>query len=236
MGHAPENTRAAFEAGLRRGAEAVECDVRLSKDRRLVVIHDDRVDRTTNGRGAVRTKAWAELRRLDAGAWFGKEFEGERLWRLEELLRWAKPRRTRFKKNLKVVVEMKSEPGSTVRMADRVVARLRKAGMVRRAWVISFHHGDVARVKALCPRLSTGLLFSEIPQNLPGRMRRTRADAVFPRFNLVTPEFVHDAHRHGWFVGTWTVNKIPDMKRLIDWGVDAIASNFPERLARLIHA
>ncbi|MBK8576505.1 MAG: glycerophosphodiester phosphodiesterase [Elusimicrobia bacterium] len=236
MGHGPENTRAAFEAGLRCGAGAVECDVHLSKDGRLVVIHDDRVDRTTNGRGAVAGKTWVELRLLDAGAWFGKEFVGERVWRLEDLLGWAKRRRTRFKKPLQLIIEIKAKPRSPARIADRVVAVLRSAGMVRRAIVISFNHAEAARAKALCPRLRTGLLFSQTPRDLPRRMARTHADAVFPRFALVTPEFMQAARHQGWYVGTWTVNEIPDMKRLVGLRVNAIASNFPERLVRLVCA
>lgn len=233
MGHGPENTQAAFEAGVRWGADAVECDVHLSKDGRLVVIHDDRLDRTTNGRGAVAGKTWAELRVLDAGAWFGKLFIGERLWLLEDLLRWAKNRRTRFKNPLQVIVEIKAEARAPARLADRVVSVLRKTGMVRRAFVISFNHTEVARAKALCPRVRAGLLFSTIPRDLARRMTWTRADGVFPRFNLVTPELMEDAHRRGWFVGTWTVNEVSDMRRLRDLGVNAIASNFPERLYRL---
>jgi glycerophosphoryl diester phosphodiesterase len=229
MGHAPENTRASFEAGVRLGADAVECDVHLTKDGRLVVIHDDRLDRTTNGRGAVSGKTWAELRVLDAGAWFGKEFVGQRLWLLEDVLKWAKNRRTRSRAFLQVIVEIKAKPLDSAALADRVVGVLRKSGMVRRAYVISFNHKEVACAKALCPRVRAGLLFSKIPRDLVQRMAWTKADAVFPRFNLVTPEFMKNARLHGWFVGTWTVNEISEMKRLLDLRVDALASNFPAR-------
>lgn len=234
MGHAPENTRASFEAGLRLGAGAVECDVHRTKDGRLVVIHDDRLDRTTNGRGAVSGKTWAELRSLDAGAWFGKAFGEERLWLLEDLLCWAKKKRTRSGAPLHVIIEIKADPLASATLADRVVTVVRKTGMVRRSFVISFNHKEAARAKALCPRLRTGLLFSKTPLDLPRRMAWARADAVFPRFNLVTPSFMKDAHTRGWFVGTWTVNEIPEMKRLMALRVDAMASNFPERAVRVL--
>lgn len=233
MGHAPENTRASFEAGLRLGAGAVECDVHRTKDGRLVVIHDDRLDRTTNGRGAVSGKTWADLRSLDAGAWFGKAFGGERLWLLEDLLWWAKKQQTRTGALLDVIVEIKADPLAPVALADRVVSVVRKTGMVRRTFVISFNHKEAARAKALCSRLRTGLLFSKIPRDLSQRMAWSRADAVFPRFHLVTLPFMTDARDRGWFVGTWTVNEISEIKRLLGLGVDAIASNFPERLRRL---
>lgn len=236
MGHAPENTRASFEAGLRLGADALECDVHLSKEGRLVVIHDDRLDRTTNGHGAVSERTWKELRGLDAGSWFGKAFAGERLWLLEHFLNWAKKGRTRSRAPLQVIVEIKSNPSVPVALADQVVSLLRHTGMVRRAFVISFNHREVARAKALCPKLRTGLLFSQIPQDLSHRMEWTHADAVFPRFKLVTPEWVNLVHSRGWFVGTWTVNKIQDMKRMMGLRVDGMASNFPEKAVRLCSA
>lgn len=232
MGHAPENTRASFEAGLRLGVDAVECDVHLSKEGRLVVIHDDRLDRTTNGHGAVSEKTWKELQGLDAGAWFGKSFAGERLWVLEDFLKWAKNSRTRSRALLQVIVEIKSNPSAPVALADRVVSLLRLTGMVRRAFVISFNHREVARAKARCPKLRTGLLFGQIPRDLSLRMEWTQADSIFPRFNLVTPALMSLAHSRGWFVGTWTVNKIQDMKRMMGLQVDGMASNFPEKAVR----
>ncbi len=235
MGHAPENTRASFEAGLRLGADAVECDVRLSKDGRLVVIHDDRLDRTTTGRGPVSKKNWADLADLDAGTWFGRSFAGERLVLLDDLLRWAKNRRTQSQKPLQVIVEIKAEARGSRPLADRVVAVLRRTGMVRRSFVISFNHGEAGRAKARCPALRTGLLFSEIPADWVRRMEQTRANAIFPRHNLINKSLMAEARRHRWFVGAWTVNKKPEMKRLAALGVNAIATNFPDRARSLDH-
>jgi glycerophosphoryl diester phosphodiesterase len=85
-GCAPENTPAAFKKAIALGADMVECDIHLSKDGHMVVIHDDRLDRTTNGKGLVREKTLAELKALDAGSWYGGEFAGEKISTLEELL------------------------------------------------------------------------------------------------------------------------------------------------------
>jgi glycerophosphoryl diester phosphodiesterase len=233
MGHAPENTRASFETGLRLGADAVECDVRSSKDGRLVVIHDDRLDRTTTGRGPVSKKNWVALVDLDAGSWFSKSFAGERLWRLDDLLRWAKNRRTRSRKPLQVVVEIKAADRGSRPLADRVVEVLRRTGMVRRSFVISFNHAEAGRAKTRCPALRTGLLFSETPADLVRRMGETRANAIFPRHNIIDASLMAEARRQGWFVGTWTVNNKPEMKRLVALGVNAIATNFPDRAQSL---
>jgi glycerophosphoryl diester phosphodiesterase len=230
MGYAPENTRASFEEGWRRGADAVECDVHLSRDKEVVVIHDATLDRTTDGRGPVCRQPWAVLKTVDAGGRHSPAFAGERLWRLRDLLAWAKAKKSQDGNPFRVVVEIKGDPAASPGLADRVVGEIRRAGFVRRTIVISFDHSAARRVKRLCPLLQTGLLFSKPPPNLPSRMARAGADAVFPRHNLVDEGFLREARRRGYFVGTWTVNERPEMDRLIRLGVNAIASNFPDRL------
>lgn len=229
-GHAPENTRAAFARGLALGADALECDVHLSKDGVPVVIHDDRLDRTTSGTGPVRNRPWAALRALDAGAWFGPAFRGERLWRLSDLLAWAKARRTRRGRPVELVIEIKRpEDRPHPAIADKVVRDIRRYGLARRCTVISFDHGAAARAKALAPGLRVGLLYRETPADLPRRMARTRADAIYPRRHLVTPALVADARARGWLVGTWTADATSEIRRLRAAGVDALATNFPDR-------
>ena len=89
-GHAPENTLAAFKRALALGATFIETDLQLSRDSHFVAIHDDTVNRTTNGQGKVHDLSLAELRRLDAGSWFGSEFTGERIPTLDEILEFSK--------------------------------------------------------------------------------------------------------------------------------------------------
>ena len=89
-GHAPENTLAAFKRAIALGATFIETDLQLSRDSRFVAIHDDAVSRTTNGQGKVHDLSLADLRRLDAGSWFGSEFTGERIPTLEEILEFSK--------------------------------------------------------------------------------------------------------------------------------------------------
>src|SRR5581483_12322279 len=104
MGHCPENTLAAFERAAMLGATWVELDVHLSADDQLVVIHDERLERTTNGQGDVREHTLAELRALDAGAWFGPGYAGQRIPTLDEVLDWARRRQ------IAVDVEIKNAP------------------------------------------------------------------------------------------------------------------------------
>jgi glycerophosphoryl diester phosphodiesterase len=228
MALAPENTMASFRRAAALGADAVKCDVHLSRDGRLVVIHDGTLDRTTSGKGAVQARAWADLSRLDAGAWFGPRFRGERLPSLDGLLSWAR------RAGLHVVVEAKNDGGRTPRMAEAVVAALRRADMTERVLVISFHHETVRRVKALAPRVLTGILFDKPLARPAERLAWSGADALFPRHTLVTPALLAAARRAGVLVGTWTVNRPADMARLARLGVDAVTSNDPGELRRRI--
>lgn len=102
-GYAPENTIAAFDLAVKMNADMIELDVQLTKDRQIVVIHDDRVDRTTNGSGFVKDFTLEELQKLDAGSWYGPAFQGERIPTLEAVLK-------RYHKKIGLLIELKGHP------------------------------------------------------------------------------------------------------------------------------
>src|ERR687886_2515618 len=141
MGHCPENTLASFERALELGADWIELDVHLSRDGALVVIHDESLDRTTDGHGLVKDHTLAELKRLDAGAWFGAAFAGQGIPTLDEVLVWAGERDTI------VDIEIKNAPIYYAGIEEAVIRTLDRYGMTERAIVISFDHRSVARVK-----------------------------------------------------------------------------------------
>lgn len=154
---APENTIASFQQAVDDGADSVELDVQLSKDGVYVVIHDDTLDRTTNGSGPVKEHTLAELKSLDAGSWFGdqSEFKGERIPTLEESLEWAQGR-------TKVDIEVKQNPD--VPMTSRSLINLIKAkGMEGQVAVTSFDRKFVEAVEARAPEIETGVLLSAKP-------------------------------------------------------------------------
>src|SRR3989440_12125231 len=129
-GNAPENTLAAFREAVALGATFIETDLQLSRDARFVAIHDATVNRTTNGQGAVHDMTLADLRRLDAGSWFGSEFAGERIPTLEEILEFSK------KKDVVFYLEIKT--GSAWGGEHALIGALRDSGEITRAVVISF--------------------------------------------------------------------------------------------------
>src|SRR3981081_1641417 len=118
MGHCPENTFASFERGLELGADWIELDVHLSRDGALMVIHDETVDRTTNGSGLVQEHTLAELKELDAGAWFSPAYGGQRIPTLDEVLVWARARGTILD------IEIKNAPVYYAGIEEKVVATL----------------------------------------------------------------------------------------------------------------
>ena len=153
----PENTLASFASAIELGVDMIECDVHLSSDGELVVIHDHTLDRTTNGTGLVRQHRLAELRELDAGA-------GERLPILAEVCELAR------EGAVGLCVEIKQIPIPYPGLEEKLTSQLEDLGMLEQTAVISFHHGSVKRVKELEPRLSTGVLEGARPLDPAGIM------------------------------------------------------------------
>ncbi len=149
---APENTMAAFEQAYRDGADAIELDVLKTKDGKFLVMHDDTVDRTTDGTGLVSDKTLEQAQQLDAGSWFDPRFSGERPPELGQVLDWAKDK-------LHVVVEVKRETAAQS-SGDDLVEVIRDKEVSDQVTVISFDREFVERVKTLAPDLDTGVLIS----------------------------------------------------------------------------
>jgi glycerophosphoryl diester phosphodiesterase len=218
MGHCPENTMISFERGLELGADWIELDVHLSRDEALIVIHDETLDRTTNGHGLVRDHTLAELRTLDAG-------DGQRIPTLDEVLAWARERQT------VVDIEIKNAPVYYPGIERRLVAALDRGGMTDQVIVISFDHAAVKRVHELEPRITTGVLYACRPTDAGvGLARAAGADAVLPHWAYVTSEDVATAHAAGLSVAPWATSDPDVMHKLVADGVDAIGTNHPDIL------
>lgn len=233
-GHAPENTMASFRAGREMGADLVECDVHLSRDEQVIVIHDETLDRTTRGKGAIREHAASFIRKQDAGSRFSKKFQGEPVPDLDQLLAWAAGEMTLAGQPLKVVIEIKNEKVHYHEIELRVLDCVRKHAMEDRVILISFDHEVIRRAKKAAQRIAAGILYGERLEDPVARAEEVGADALFPRRNLVAPKLVEKAHRRNLAVATWTVNAPREMKKLISSGTDAIATNFPDKLNRIL--
>jgi len=225
-GHAPENTLAAFRRAVELGAAFIETDLQISRDAHIVVIHDDRLDRTTTGRGPVREHTLAELRELDAGSWYDSQFAGERIPRLEEVLE--------FSRQSDIVFYLEIKPGAPWGVEQAVVGALRSAGETTRAVVLSFDAATLATVRRLEPTLMTGYLYDRQQPDAVQRALELGARQLAPRGDLVTPELVAEARRNSLQVVTWTINKPEQMRTLAAAGVDGIMTDYPDRLIAVL--
>jgi len=206
----PENTLRSIERAIHVGVDAVEIDVHLTRDKRLVVIHDDTVDRTTNGSGTVSSFSLEEIRRLDAG-------KGERIPTLQEVIDLVRGK-------VRLVVELK-EKGTE----GPVSVSIRENGLLDDVYVISFWHRLVRAAKALEDRLKTGVLLVGCPVDT-SVATQAAADALVMRYTFVDGEFVDLAHRDGLKVFVWNIDESHLIAPYVDMRVDGIGSNDPRIL------
>jgi glycerophosphoryl diester phosphodiesterase len=231
-GQAPENTRAAFRAAIDAGSHMIELDVHLTRDNEVVVIHDDTLERTTNGKGNVAEKTFAELERLDAGAWFNPRFAGERIPTLAEVLEIARGR-------IRINIELKKGknfPYTMEELADRTLAVVEKAGMADQILFSSFDPAAINRIRKRNPRLSIALIVDKPwvkPEDPSGG---TLYPMLSCRTSVLNEENVRRAHAGGIKVHVWTVNTKEAMEKFIALGVDGIITNHPDRLIDLLRA
>ncbi len=215
---APENTLTAFELAADGGADGIECDVHLSRDGVPVVIHDETLERTTNGRGAVGARSLSELRRLDAGGWFGPEWAGEPIPTLEEVLSLAGS-------TLRVNIEIKSAA------AGRAVLELLAAWPSARVLVSSFDHRLLAALRRESDTLPLGFLCeSRLWRRAFERAVRHGAESFHPRRDRLSPAMLRACHGAGLKVYPWTVDSPAEMRALLRRQVDGWFTNEPATL------
>jgi glycerophosphoryl diester phosphodiesterase len=222
----PENTLASFSSALNAGAESVECDVQLTKDGHVVVMHDPTVDRTTNGTGRLLDMTLADVRKLSAGypARFGKKFSGERVPTLVELLAFLRGR-------CRILIEIK--PDSVTDDGEhgieaRTIAEVRRAQMEKDVALISFSRRALVRCRDLAPEITRGHLFH---RGDPGEMlagaREVESDLVLPSVDLLSEDLRDRAREAGIKVATWVVDSVDLLRDVARFDLFGIATNRP---------
>jgi glycerophosphoryl diester phosphodiesterase len=225
-GYAPENTLAAFRKAVAQGVTFIETDLHLTRDAHFVAIHDETVERTTNGHGAVHNMTLAEVRRLDAGSWFASEFMGERIPTLEEILEFAR------KNDAVFYLEMK--PSGFWGGEHALISALRDSSEIPRSVIISFDPAILAALRKIEPTLMTGLLCGGNTEHPFDKAVEIGARQIAVRGDLVTPNFLQRARKKDLQVVCWTVNSPAHMRLLASAGVDGIMSDYPDRLLTVL--
>ena len=214
-GIAPENTLLAFRIGFDRG-DAVECDIHLSKDGKIVVIHDDSVDRTTDGRGRVSDLSLTQIRDLDAG-------ERQQVPTLQEVVDLA----VRYSKPL--IVEIKGEdPGHAIATSEKLMEYLRSHPS-KLLIVHSLSPDSVRLVKARCPWQRTAVITDEAlsPSAVIELVRSVNADGASVAHTSASPALARLAHQRGISLDAWVLNDDASFHRVADAGVNGLITDYP---------
>jgi glycerophosphoryl diester phosphodiesterase len=243
--YAPENTLEAFALAVDQGADVLELDVHLTGDDEVVVMHDHRVDRTTDGTGEIHALTWPELQRLDAGGWFGPRWRGARVPALADVLE-------RFAARAWIDIEIKAgvradwfaggadeDPGVTTRVAGRVLEVAAGTGALDRIVISSFGGAALRWVRETAPSVATqiSVLSVEIADDCAAAAA-AGFDVISPQVYAANAESVGAAHAAGLAVHVYTGPGDDDepMEALLGVGVDAVKTNRPDRLRALLGA
>jgi glycerophosphoryl diester phosphodiesterase len=221
----PENTLAAFQAAIDAGADMIELDVLLSKDRKMVVIHDAALDCTTNGRGMVSDYTLSELKALDAGSWFDPRFKGERLPTLEEVLDRVDGRVPLNIEIKKSAYEPHHPPDA---IENRIVELVRRKNALKSVLISSFEWRVLERLAAMEEAPAIALL-SRDPDldNHPEACRKLGAFSWHPSYLAVRKEHVRRMHEAGILVFPYNADAPEDIERMLEMQVDGLIVSDP---------
>ncbi|NGP44436.1 glycerophosphodiester phosphodiesterase [Bacillaceae bacterium SIJ1] len=228
---APENTLAAFTKAVADGANAIELDVHLTKDNELAVIHDDTVDRTTNGTGLVGQMTLAELQELDAGSWFSDDFQGEKIPSLTEVF-------AALPSTVVVNVEIKNVPCYYEGIEARLAEVISKTQRWETTVVSSFDHNCLQTLAGIAPNVKLGLLYAmnavhhdKLPQTLD-----VPVYSLHPMFKAISKTAIKDAMDAGYQVYPWTIDATDDLSYFIEAGASGLITNVPAKAFSLLNS
>ncbi len=225
---APENTMPAFRRALELGADGIELDVHMSADGRLVVIHDETVDRTSNGKGLVKDKTLAELKELDFGSWFSEGFRGEKIPELEDVLELLSDR------DVLLNIEIKNGPVFYPGIETAVADALQKYGMTDRTIISSFNHYTLVEIRRYNPGIRTAPLYMAGLYKPWDYARSIGASAIHPLFYNIVPEVVKGCRENNISVNPFTVDRPEHIRAVAEAGVDGIITNVPDVAIKIV--
>ena len=227
--YAPENTIEAFEMAARLGADGVELDVHQSKDGEIVVIHDERLERTSSGSGFVKDYTLEQLRGFDYAK--GTPFEGKAHYTiptLREVFELLEPT------DLTINIELKTNIFPYRGIERGVMEMAKEYGMKDRIWYSSFNRFSLAKIHLLDPAAKVGILHSEVASGLAVFARNLGARALHPSYyNLLSPLFMEECRNNNVLVNIWTIDTPEQMRVCYEAGVNAIITNYPDRAKKL---
>ncbi|OES46428.1 glycerophosphodiester phosphodiesterase [Domibacillus iocasae] len=221
----PENTMAAFKAAAEKGADGIELDVQMTRDGEIVIIHDETVNRTTNGKGAIEKMTAGEVAALDAGGWFSAAFSGEKIPTLNEFFRWAS------ENTLQINVELKTNKVPYHGIEKKVLDLIEHYNMRGRVIISSFNFDSIKRVIELDPYIAVAGLVWKIRRDALVKAKDLGLTALHTQTSFALSEYGKEAIKHGMLLRLYTINEVKEWNRINESGVpvEAIITDFPER-------
>ncbi|MFJ7889640.1 glycerophosphodiester phosphodiesterase [Lysinibacillus xylanilyticus] len=222
--HYPENTMAAFVAASKLPITGIELDVHLTADRELVVIHDETINRTSNGSGFVKDYTLQELRAFDFGSWFSSKFDGEGIPTLGDVLELFAGT------NHRINIELKTDVFPYNGIEALVIKEVAAYQMTEKVIISSFNHESIQIVAQRAPYIEKAALFAEILVDFNGYTVQIPADAIHVSLPTAFRRSIQEALNEGATVRVYTVNDVEQAKQLQQLGVQAIFTDDPEKI------
>lgn len=226
-GYYPENTMLGIKEGIKLGATGIEIDVHKTKDNKIVVIHDEDIKRTFNGEGLIQDFTLNELKEFkNRNVGFNQSECG--ISTLEEIILLIKD------ESIILNIELKTDEIHYKGIEENVINLIKKYEIEKKIILSSFNHQSIKIVKKIDEKIKTGALYHYEISNVIQYAKELKADAIHPNGKLVTKELIEEAHRNNLMVNVYTVNKVEDMKSLIDLKVDGIFTDYPDKLRDIL--
>ncbi|MDG6928084.1 MAG: glycerophosphodiester phosphodiesterase [Nitrososphaerota archaeon] len=225
-GLSPENTLPSFRLGISYGVDGIELDAHLSKDGKLVVMHDDAVDRTTDGHGKISDMTFEQISRLDAGIKSGTQWRGTAVPLLSDVFE-------EFGSNIKYKVELKHSSKVYPGIEKELLEEIERYSVKDRVQVISFDFDSLKNVREMDGDIELGIIIFGKPGWFVDIARKLNAGWIQAFYGLVFPEDVKIAHENNLKIGVWTPDDEEEIKRYYEMGVDDITSDLPNLLAKI---
>lgn len=214
----PENTLLAFRQAIDLGVDAIEFDVKATKDGVICLLHDFTVDRTSDGHGAIAEMTWREITALDAGTWKGAKFAGNRIPTFEQALDTIPP-----------AIEINIHALGVDHVTHSIVTALQQKGRIENVYLAT-QASQITLARTLCPQLRVCNMSPQRDPDYLDRSVQVQSDLVQFFAQDLTPGLVERAHAHGIKVNVFYANDVPTTNQFIKWGVDAILTDYPDVL------
>ena len=221
-GYAPENTIAAFDLAAEMDADGIELDVQLTKDGQVVVCHDERIDRTSNGKGWIKDYTLEELKRLDFSGG-NEKYAGVQIPTLEEVLELIKDT------GMYVDIELKTQVFTYPGIENKCVDLVKKMGYEDRVIFCSFNHLSLQKVRLFAPEMKIGYLYLYAAPSIIPFVKKLGVDALhITQHNLLAPRLLEQCREQGITINAWTINNEKDLQICTDNGVNAVITDYPD--------